>query len=388
MKRIYLDNSATSFPKPKEVGTAMLEYIECIGTNVGRGAYQSAYQADSLVFEARERVQKLFNADDSKNVLFTMNVTQSLNQLIKGLLTEGDHVLVSSLEHNAVMRPLEQMKKRGVTYSQIPCDEEGRTDILAIPSLICQNTRAIIMLHASNVCGTIQPIKEVGEICAEKQLIFIVDVAQTAGCVEIDMKAMNIDALAFTGHKSMMGPQGIGGFVISDTLASQLEVLISGGTGSLSHELEMPEFLPDRFEAGTPNIPGIVGLNAALGYIEKVGLGNIRHQELALTMRFIRGLESMDGVKIIGPKTMENRTAVVSILIESMDMAMVAHELDRRYGIMTRVGIHCSPCAHQALGTYPAGTIRFSFGHFNTTDDVTAALHALKEIFNNHKRTD
>lgn len=380
MKKIYLDNSATSFPKPKEVGAAMLEYMESIGTNVGRGAYQSAYQADSLVFEARERVQKLFRAEDSKNVLFTMNVTQSLNQLIKGLLKEGDHVLISSLEHNAVMRPLEQMKKLGVTYTQIPCDEEGRTDVPAISSLVCPNTKAIIMIHASNVCGTIQPIDAVGDICAKMGLIFIVDAAQTAGCVDIDMKAMNIDALAFTGHKSMMGPQGIGGFLISDALASQLDVLVSGGTGSLSHALEMPEFLPDRFEAGTPNIPGIVGLSAALGYIEKVGVDNIRQQEMALTMQFIQGLESIEGVKIIGPKTMIDRTAAVSIVIESMDMASVAHQLDSAYGIMTRVGIHCSPCAHRALGTYPAGTIRFSFGHFNTSDDVDAALEALSKI--------
>ena len=358
----------------------MLNYIENIGVNVGRGTYRSAYAADEIVFDTREQLKALFHAADSKNVIFTMNITQSLNFLIKGLLKTGDHVLVSSMEHNAVMRPLTQMTQNGVIFDRIPCDLDGSLILSEIEPMIKPNTKAIILLHASNVCGTIMPVESVGEICKKHQLTYIVDVAQTAGVLPIDMQAMHIDALAFTGHKSLLGPQGIGGFILTDELAQVLEPLISGGTGSLSHTEESPDFLPDRFEAGTPNLPGIVGLNASLTFIKDIGIESIHQKEMALTQRFLEAVLKMPHVKVIGKKSIQDRTSVVSIQVETMDIATIAHRLDSEYNIMTRVGIHCSPSAHKTLGTFPVGTLRFSFGYFNTDEDVQYAIEALEGI--------
>ena len=383
MKGIYLDHAATSFPKPDEVSGAVYRYMTQNGCNINRGGYHSAYALEETVLETRERICALFHGDDCRNVVFTRNVTEGLNLLLKGYLKPGDHVLVSSMEHNAVMRPLTQLQRMGVEFTHIPCTQAGELIADEMESLLRENTKAVVMTHASNVCGTILPLYDVGVFCKKHGLRFFVDCAQTAGVFPIDMQQMNISAVAFTGHKGLLGPQGIGGIVLQSGLEREIEPLITGGTGSVSHTEEIPEFMPDRFEAGTPNLPGIVGLHAALGWIEQTGMDRIRKHELALTARLLGGLCALENrgiVRVIGRRDCENRTGVISIQTLNMDIAQAAYLLDSRFGIMTRVGLHCSPSAHKTLGTYPTGTLRFSLGYANTEADVDAALHALEEI--------
>lgn len=380
MTRIYLDNACTTFPKPSEVPASMSDFISNHGVNINRGSYSPAYDMEELVYTTRLWLAELFNYPDCKNVIFTANVTTSLNMVIKGLLKPGDHVLVSSMEHNAVMRPLVQLTQYGITFDRIPCTIEGELHLTALAELVKPETRAIIMTHASNVCGTMMPLAEVGAFCHDHGLLFIVDSAQTAGVVPIDMAAMHIDALCFTGHKGLLGPQGIGGFIVTDAVADAMTPLIAGGTGSVSHTEEMPDFLPDKFESGTLNLPGIVGLHASLAYIRKVGLDAICQKEMALTERFLHGIRDIPGLAIVGKKDTTNRTAVVSITATNQDNAIVAQELEDQYGIMTRVGLHCAPSAHKTLGTFPSGTIRFSFGHYNTADEINTAIHALQSL--------
>ena len=383
MDKIYLDNGATSFPKPKEVADAVYEYMTCCGTNINRGGYQAAYDLEGTVFETREMLAEMFGGGDCKNVVFTKNVTESLNVVLKGLLKPGDHILCSSMEHNAVMRPLVQLEKKGVEFDRIPGTEAGELVLDAVEGMIKPNTVAIVMTHASNICGTVNPLAEVGAICRKHGIKFIVDSAQTAGILPINMKEMNIDALCFTGHKSLLGPQGIGGFILTEEMIGLIDPILSGGTGSISHTEEIPDFMPDRFEPGTMNLPGIVGLNAGLNWIKAKGLDAIAAHELGLTKRFIDGLiplEEAGLVRICGLRGIENRTGVVSIQTLTVDCADAAFRLDFEYGIETRVGLHCAPNAHKTLGTFPTGTIRFSFGNFNTEEDVDAALNAIREI--------
>ncbi len=375
---IYLDNAATTFPKPETVARAVYDYMTRQGCSVNRGCYGAAYDVAEAVYDTRERLARLFRGPACQHVIFTQNVTESLNVLLKGFLRPGDHILVSAMEHNAMMRPLRQLEARGVTFDRIPCNRLGELDLASLPGLLRPNTRAIAVTHASNVCGTVLPIAALGAFAQAQGLRFFVDCAQTAGVLPIDMGAMHIDALAFTGHKGLLGPQGIGGFVLSPDLAPQIEPLLSGGTGSLSHTEDIPAFLPDRFEPGTPNLPGILGLRAALMWLEEMGLEAVFDHEMALTRRFLAGLGEIRNISLIGKGDCENRTGVVSI--QCPDLARVAYELDSRYGIQTRVGLHCAPAAHRTLGTYPTGTIRFSFGWWNTPGDVDAALLALKEL--------
>lgn len=383
MDKIYLDNGATSFPKPKEVADAVYEYMTSVGTNINRGGYQTAYDLEGTVFETREMLVGMFGGSDCKNVVFTKNITESLNIVLKGFLKPGDHILCSSMEHNAVMRPLVQLEKKGVEFDRIPGTETGELELDKLEGMIKDNTVAVVMTHASNLVGTINPIKEVGEICRKHGLKFIVDTAQTAGVIPIDMKEMNIDALCFTGHKSLLGPQGIGGFILDEDMIDKVEPILSGGTGSISHTEEIPDFMPDRFEPGTMNLPGIVGLHAGLRWINEKGLDAIAAHELGLTKRFLDGiapLEEAGKLKVIGLKGIEGRTGVVSIQTLCVDCADAAFRLDFEYGIMTRVGLHCAPNAHKTLGTFPVGTIRFSFGNFNTEAEIDAAVKALNEI--------
>ena len=385
MDYIYLDNASTSFPKAPTVAAAMSDYITNRGININRGSYSLAYDVEDIIYTTRQRLHTLFNGHDPSHVIFTQNVTMSLNMVIKGLLKAGDHVLVSSMEHNAVMRPLTQLLDKGITFDIIPCDVTGSIELDSIKSLIRPNTVAIITNHASNVCGTIQPLESIGSICKAHNLQFIVDTAQTAGVIPIDMKACHIDALCFTGHKGLLGPQGIGGIILTKEMAQTLPPLIAGGTGSFSHLEMMPTYMPDAFEAGTLNLPGIMGLNEGLSYIESQGMENIHNHELALTQAFLEGLQSIDGINIVGKQNIQDRTAVVSITIDGMDPANIAYELESTYHIMTRVGLHCAPRAHQTLGTYPEGTVRFSFGYTNTHKDVESALSALHRIVKNTK---
>ena len=385
MNYIYLDNASTTFPKAPTVATAMSDYITNRGININRGSYALAYDVEDIIYTTRQRLHTLFNGHDPAHVIFTQNVTMSLNMVIKGLLKAGDHVLVSSMEHNAVMRPLTQLLDKGITFDTIPCDSTGSIQMDSIEPLIRPNTVALIINHASNVCGTIQPLESIGPICKAHNLQFIVDAAQTAGVIPIDVKACHIDALCFTGHKGLLGPQGIGGIILTKEMAQNLTPLIAGGTGSFSHLETMPTHMPDAFEAGTLNLPGIIGLNEGLDYIKSQGMENIHNHELVLTQAFLEGLQSIDGINIVGKQNIQDRTAVVSITIDGMDPANIAYELESTYHIMTRVGLHCAPRAHQTLGTYPEGTVRFSFGYANTHKDVESALSALHRIVKNTK---
>ncbi len=385
MNYIYLDNASTTFPKAPNVANAMANYLTNYGININRGSYALAYDVEDIIYTTRQRLNNVFNGHDPSHVIFTQNVTMSLNMVIKGLLKAGDHILVSSMEHNAVMRPLTQLLDKGITFDIISCDVTGSIQLESIETLIRPNTVAMIINHASNVCGTVQPIESIGAICKAHNLHFIVDAAQTAGVIPIDVKACHIDALCFTGHKGLLGPQGIGGIIFTKEMAQTLTPLIAGGTGSFSHLETMPTNMPDAFEAGTLNLPGIIGLNEGLSYIESVGMENIHNHELALTKTFLEGLRSITGVNIIGKQDIQDRTAVVSITIDGMDPASIAYELESTYHIMTRVGLHCAPRAHQTLGTYPEGTVRFSFGYANTLEEVDIALSALHTILKNTK---
>ena len=380
MKDIYFDNSSTSFPKAPNVGRAMGEFIENGAFNINRGSYEGAYEAGSAVLDTREMLKDLFNCPNSKNVVFTPSVTYSLNFFIKGFLKPGDHVLVTSVEHNAVMRPLVQMEKLGVEFDAVPCDEEGGVTADDFRAYIKENTKAIITTHASNVCGTIIPIEEIGALCKEKGLVYAVDTAQTAGILNIDMQKANIDFLAFTGHKGLLGPQGIGGFIASDKLEGLIYPIISGGTGSLSDSEEMPDFLPDRFESGTLNLPGIIGLHQALAYLKEAGIDNMRNEKMEITKYFLDKVKEIEGAKVAGKKTVEGRLGVVSIDFEGFDNSIVSFYLSSKYKIMTRVGMHCAPRAHQTLNTFPQGTVRFSFSHFNTKEEVDICIDAIKTI--------
>lgn len=384
MNRIYLDQASTSFPKAPGVAQAMMDYLTMNGVNVNRGCYSSAYSAEEVIYETRQLLAELFHFSKCKNVIFTPNVTTSLNFILKGFLKPGDHILVSAMEHNAVMRPVVQLASLGISFDRIPCRTDGSMILEKVEELIRPETKAIVTLHASNVCGTRMPLDALGEICQRHQLYFVVDSAQTAGIVPINMDKMHIDALAFTGHKGLRGPQGTGGFLVSQELAEQMEPLISGGTGSVSHTEEIPDFLPDRFEAGTPNLPGIYGLHEALLFLKTHSLQAINEKELSLTGYFLEQLQTLDDtgrhIRIIGKKDLTDRNAVVSIQTPEIDMSQVAWQLDNEYGVMTRVGLHCAPNAHKTLGTYPAGTIRFSFGPENTKNELDFAIQGLKKI--------
>ena len=389
MQQIYLDNASTTFPKPQAVADAVYQYIANAGTNISRGT--CAASSEDLVFAPREQLCRFFGGEDSKNVVFTKNITESLNIIIKGLLRSGDHVLVTAMEHNAVMRPLQQIGTEltagnaptdAITFSRIPCDTEGALCLDALPQLVRPNTKAIIMTHASNVCGTLQPLAAIGSFCHKHNLKFIVDSAQSAGVVPVNMQEMHIDALAFTGHKGLLAPQGIGGFVLRESIIDEITPLIVGGTGSLSHTEHTPRFMPDKFEAGTLNLPGIAGLHASLSWLQQ-GIDKIRTNELTLTQQFIDGLQQLEVqnlLRIIGKRDCSERVGVVSISTDITDIAELAFILADKYAIATRVGLHCAPNAHKTLGTYPTGTLRFSFGWHNTAEEVNVALQALKEV--------
>lgn len=390
MQQIYLDNASTTFPKPQAVADAVYQYITNTGTNISRGT--CATNTEDLVFATREQLCRFFGGEDSKNVVFTKNITESLNIIIKGLLHSGDHVLVTAMEHNAVMRPLQQIGAEltldnapadAITFSRIPCNEEGALCLDTLPQLVRPNTKAIIMTHASNVCGTVQPLAQLGSFCHEHGLQFIVDSAQTAGVLPINMQTLHIDALAFTGHKGLLAPQGIGGFVLRESIIDEITPLIVGGTGSLSHTEHTPHFMPDKFEAGTLNLPGIAGLHASLTWLQQQGIGKILTHKLTLTQQFLDGLQQLEAQKllhIVGKRDCSERVGVVSISTDITDIAELAFILADKYAIATRVGLHCAPNAHKTFGTYPTGTLRFSFGWHNTAEEVNVALQALKEV--------
>lgn len=370
--KIYLDNAATTFPKAPGLGNAVGDFIENGATNINRGGGEMG--TEHMVLDTRMKIAGLFDAE-AENVILTSGATASANMLLRGLLKKGDHVIVSSMEHHAIMRPL---KLLGIDYTAIKADEEGNIKAEDIENAICDNTRLVLLTHASNVCGTLMPVEEVGEICKRRGVFFAVDSAQTAGIIDISVRKMNIDFLIFSGHKGLMGPQGTGGFVISKKLSEELIPTVAGGTGSYSDLYEMPSELPDRFEAGTPNIPGIVGLRHSLDFIMKEGIDKIYAHELELTGYFLEKIKDLP-LKLIGRNDILNRVGVVSVVARFSDNGVLAARLEER-GIAIRYGLHCAPAAHEALGTVKTGTIRFSFGYFNTKEEIDEVAKILEEL--------
>ncbi len=373
---IYFDNAATSLPKAPNVGDRMKYYIDSVGVNINRGVYAPAQDAGLETLELREKLSQFFFHDDPKRVIFTAGNTAALNFAIKGFLRKGDHVLVSSLEHNAVMRPLVQL---GIDFDRVPSDAEGRMDVSAIAPLIRQNTKMFVLCHASNVCGTIQDARAVGELCKLHNIAFVLDAAQSAGHISIDFAAFNLSAMSVPAHKGLLGPQGIGALLISADFAEKLDPLISGGTGSMSDSEELPPYLPDRFESGTPNLPGIYGWSAAMDYVNQIGLAERRRHEMELTEYFLNGLKDISGVRLVGSPKTDDRVGVIAIDYVNLDNAEAADLLEQHYGILIRCGLHCAPSAHKSLGTFPRGVVRFSLGHTTTKSDIDLALNALRE---------
>ncbi len=378
--KIYFDNGSTSWPKAPGVAQAMSSLLLNGAFNINRGNYEGAYEVEGIVLETREQLARLFHAKDSRRVIFSPGITYSLNYFIKGFLKPGDHVIVTGIEHNAVMRPLQQMAGCGVKYDIADTGRDGSVRPESIESLIGAKTKAVIVSHASNVCGTVMPVKEIGEICRRRHLYFVVDSAQSAGTLEIDMERDGIDYLAFTGHKGLLGPQGIGGFLISEALDEKMIPYIAGGTGSQSDSLEMPQGLPDKYESGTMNLSGIIGLHAALAYIGQVGISEIHRKKMELTGYFLERVKEFGGVRIAGKQDTHDRVAVVSLDFTENDNAVVAFGLEREYGIMTRVGLHCAPLAHRSLHTWPQGTVRFAFSAHNTKEEIDRCIEAIGNI--------
>ncbi len=374
---IYFDNACTSFPKPAAVVSAIQEYLLNIGSSPGRSGHRLALDAARLIFEARESLSQLFHVPRSEQVVFTSSATDALNLAILGLLKEGDHVITPSMEHNSVMRPLNYLLKKGIIdLSIVPCSEEGHIDLDSLKGSIKKNTRLMAVNHASNVVGTIAPLEEIMEI--SREIPFLVDAAQSAGAVPIDVEAMGIDLLAFTGHKSLYGPQGTGGLFVREGI--DLKPLRLGGTGSQSESWDHPDFLPDKYECGTPNTPGIAGLGEGTRFVLHEGVERIRQHEIELTRSLLEGLEGIEGITVYGPRKPHEQTATVSINVKGMEASEVGYRLDREFDIMTRVGLHCNPATHKTIGTFPHGTVRLSMGYFNTQEEVGQVLEALREI--------
>lgn len=376
---IYLDNAATSFPKAPGVSQAMCHYLDHLGAPVNRSVYGVAMEVGLQVLTLREQLASFFHfPHDPSHVIFTAGATAALNQAICGFLKPGDHCLVSATEHNAVMRPLVSMV--GVVFDRIPCDGDGFLQVDTLPSLLKPNTKAIILSHASNLVGTIQDAQAVGQFCQGHGLHFILDAAQTAGHTDIDFETFHLSALAVPAHKGLMGPGGIGALLLRPDFAKELRPLLSGGTGSQSDREETPQYLPDRFEPGTPNLPGIFGWSAAMDYVMAQGIGALRAKENALTASFIQGLDSISTVRLLGTSDPTKRVGVLSLDTGDFDNAQVSFQLEQA-GILTRCGLHCTPSAHKAMGTFPQGALRFSLGHFSTKEEVIQTLQTLTSIF-------
>ena len=378
---IYFDNAATSWPKPPGVVEAMTHFLNKVGANPGRAAHRRAVEAGRIVYDAREAVAELFNAPDPLRVAFGSNVTESLNLALRGYLRPGDHVITSSMEHNSVMRPLRALEREGVELTVVQCSPEGSLDPADVGASVRPNTAMIILNHGSNVVGTLLPVAEVGRICRQRDLLLLVDAAQTGGAYPVDVQADLIDLLAFTGHKSLYGPMGTGGLIVGERVdVARLEPLKRGGTGSRSEHEQQPDFMPDMYESGTPNAVGLAGLAAGVRWVLERGVGTIRTHEEELTERLIVGLRAIPGTTIYGGLDATRQTATVSFNIVGMEPSEVGLRLDEEYGIMCRVGLHCAPAAHKTIGTFPVGTVRFGLGAFNTVEEVESAVAAVREL--------
>ncbi|NLZ94121.1 MAG: aminotransferase class V-fold PLP-dependent enzyme [Firmicutes bacterium] len=386
MNEIYADHAATSYPRPPQVVQAMIEYLRDIGCNPGRGGYRRSINAARMVYETRALLADFFHVPQPEQIIFTPSVTYSLNLVLKGLLAAGDHVLISSMEHNAVVRPLARLAaERGIEVERIPCNADGTMNPLQVRQALKRNTRLVVLTHASNVTGTILPVYEVGEILAKTDTLYCVDVAQTAGTEKVDFQDLQCDYLAFTGHKGLLGPPGIGGLCLSERALYVTQSLVEGGTGSRSEDENQPQFLPDKFESGTQNTPGIAGLAAGVKVITQTGLAAVKEQKRNLTAAFLAGLSGLPAIRVYGTKDPDLTTATISINMDGIDNGDLSFMLEQGYGIMTRSGLHCAPLAHQTIGTFPFGTLRFSFGWENTAAEVEMIIQALREIIKEHK---
>lgn len=380
MNTIYLDNGATSFPKPPAVAQAMLQYMTEVGASINRGVYGSAQAAGMTTLMLREGLCRLFHHSDPTHCVLTGGNTMGLNMVLRGWLRPGDHCLVSSVEHNAVMRPLHDLAEQGVTFDRIPCDRDGHLNPADIPALIRPNTRLLVMAHGSNVSGAVQDAMAVGAICHEHGIPFVLDAAQTAGHWPIDFEAMHLSALSVPGHKGLMGPSGIGALLLSADFAKNLTPILTGGTGSASDSEAQPDYMPDKFESGTPNLPGIYGFHAAVDFILDTGVEALQERERQLTKYFLDKLRDVKDIRLAGPWDLENRVGVISVDFAQVDNAEAAYRLEQDYGILTRCGLHCAPSAHKTLGTFPQGTVRFSVGHYTTETEIDTAVQAIAEI--------
>lgn len=380
MNTIYLDNGATSFPKPPAVAQAMLQYMTEVGASINRGVYGSAQAAGMTTLMLREGLCRLFHHSDPTHCVLTAGNTMGLNMVLRGWLRPGDHCLVSSVEHNAVMRPLHDLAEQGVTFDRIPCDRDGHLNPADIPALIRPNTRLLVMAHGSNVSGAVQDAMAAGAICHEHGIPFVLDAAQTAGHWPIDFEAMHLSALSVPGHKGLMGPSGIGALLLSADFAKNLTPILTGGTGSASDSEAQPDYMPDKFESGTPNLPGIYGFHAAVDFILDTGVEALQVRERQLTKYFLDKLRDVKDIRLAGPWDLENRVGVISVDFAQVDNAEAAYQLEQDYGILTRCGLHCAPSAHKTLGTFPQGTVRFSVGHYTTEAEIDTAVQAIAEI--------
>jgi len=375
---IYLDNAATTFPKPKSVYQNVMRAMTEYGANPGRGSHAMAIEGARVIYETRELLAQLFNLDDPMRVIFTFNATDGLNLAIKGILKPGDHVIATAMDHNSVLRPIKELEKNGVENTIVSCAADGTIEVSDIEKAIKSNTKLVVTTHVSNLTGTIFPIEEIGKMCKAKNVLYLVDGSQSAGVLEIDLKKQNIDFLAFPGHKGLLGPQGTGALLINNDI--EIKELKEGGTGSESSNLNQPNFYPDKFEAGTHNLPGIAGLNAGLKYILSKGTKSIYSHEKIVLELFINELKKNPKIKIYGPECIEDRSGVVPINIEGKDSSEVAYILDTEYDIAVRPGLHCAPLAHKAIGTDKIGAVRFGVGPFTKKTEIMAAVKALNEI--------
>jgi cysteine desulfurase/selenocysteine lyase len=377
---IYLDNAASSWPKPDATWQAMEHFMRHIGANPGRSGHRLSIEAGRILMETREALAELFHVEDPLRICFTRNATESLNLTICGILRPGDHCITTSMEHNSVMRPLRALEKSGVEVTVVACSPQGELDPQEIEKAIKANTKLIVSTHASNVTGTLMPIAAIGAIASAHGIPFCIDAAQTAGAYPIDVKKMHIDLLTFTGHKALYGPQGTGGLYIREGLEADLEALARGGTGSRSESQEQPDFLPDKYESGTPNTVGVGGLGAGVRFILAQGVAHIRAKEQELTRMLMGELGSIPGISIYGCRDAERQVAICSFNVAGLTPSEITMQLDEDYAIMSRPGLHCAPSAHQAIGTFPQGTVRLSAGYFTTEAEIDAALEAVAKI--------
>ncbi|GFP77152.1 aminotransferase class V-fold PLP-dependent enzyme [Clostridium fungisolvens] len=375
---VYIDNAATSFPKPEAVYDSVLNCMKRYCANPGRGSHKLSLECEMKIIDTRQRISELFNIDDIMNIIFTSNTTEGLNIAIKGVLKSGDHVITTSIEHNSVYRPLRKLKEIGVEVSIVSVDKKGYINLEELQKNIKTNSKALIINHGSNVLGTVQNIEEIGKIAKGNNLLFIVDAAQTAGVFNIDVKKMNIDIMAFPGHKCLYGPQGIGGLYIGDSV--KIDTFKEGGTGSNSNIMEQPSFMPDKFESGTLNTPGIVGLGAGIDFISKVGLNEIRKHDQDLALYLTSELQKLPYILMYGEDECEKKCPVVSFNVDGYDSSEVGAFLNNK-DIYLRTGYHCAPIIHNIIGTKNLGTVRASFGYFNTMEDVEKLLSAVKDLY-------